>query len=162
MPMRGPRSAGGGAVSVPPRTNTTTGRAAPRGAEGGGAAGRAPADHERDVGLDGAERGEAIRAVDVGDLVQRYAETGAQRPVVDRTRAARAPLGRERDDAVNRRPGLHEGLERRTALGVESDPGEAQWFHRRLTRTTSRTASITSVTSASVSRGLSGRLSSRP
>src|SRR5438105_5606465 len=122
----------------------------------------APADHERDVGLDGAERGEAVRAVDGGDFVQRHAVASAQRAVVDRTGAARPPLGRERDDAVNRCPGLHEGLERGTALGVESDPGEAERFHRRFTRTTSRTAAITSLTSSSVSRGLSGRLSSRP
>ena len=122
----------------------------------------APADHERDVGLDGAERGEAVRAVDIDDLVQRHPVASAQRAVVHRARAARPPLRREGDHAVNRRAGLHEGLERGTALGVESDPGEAERFHRRFTRTTSRTASITSVTSSSESRGLSGRLSSRP
>src|SRR5207248_8783307 len=106
--------------------------------------------------------GETAGGVGGGDCARGPAVARAQGALVGGGGGARPPLGGEGDHAVDRRAGLHEGFERRTALGVESDPGKAELLHRRFTRTTSRTASITSLTSSSVSRGLSGRLSSRP
>ncbi len=125
----------------------------------------APADHEHDVGVESAQRLVALGIVDVADTVERDVVPGGERRVVDRAAASGRQLGPQRDDAGDGCSGIEQRLEREAPFRVATDPAEAHRVflspQRRCVRATSRTASITSVTSRSDSPGWSGRLSRR-
>src|SRR6184192_1023377 len=130
----------------------------PRGAEGLRREDLAPADDEHDVEREVLEQLARRRVVDVHGFVQRHAEALAQRPVIGGAAAGGGHIGPQREDGLDRDAGLDHPLQRRNALQVEPDPAES---HRRYACTTSSTASITSATSWSESRGWSGRLTMR-
>src|SRR5437879_4495262 len=90
--------------------------------------------------------------------VQRRAVSPAPRPVVGGGRARGRPLGFEGPHRDDRRARFQARLQRGNSLHVKPDPTE---LHRRYIRVTSSTASITSATSWSDMRALSGRLSIR-
>src|SRR2546430_1327352 len=123
-----------------------------------GAKDLAPADHEYDIQRESTQQLARLDVVDAGDLIQRDVVALAECGVVGGPAARRGDFARERDDALHRDAGLEYAVERRKPFLVTADPAEP---HRRWVRTTSRTASMTSATSASERRGLSGRLSIR-
>src|SRR5438034_7165752 len=118
----------------------------------------APPDHEHEVEPQALQQRARLGIVDARYLVQRHAESAAQRPVVGGARARGRHLGFEGQHRDDRRARFQDRLQRGNSLHVKPDPTE---LHRRYMRVTSSTASITSATSWSDMRALSGRLSIR-